>query len=136
MLGSSRIVAFVPTRNPANARTFYEHTLGLRFVSHDDFAIVFDAGGTMVRVTTVPEFKPSPFTILGWDVPDVEEAVGSLRKKGVSFEKYNLPDQNEQGVWAAPSGAKVAWFKDPDGNILSVTQFATTRTNGRQPCDT
>jgi len=123
MLGSSRIMAFVPTRDPKKARTFYEGTLGLRFVSEDHFALVFDAQGIMLRVTTVPEFKPSSFTILGWEVPDIEQAVAALRDRGVVFENYGLPDQNERGIWAAPSGARVAWFKDPDGNVLSATQF-------------
>jgi catechol 2,3-dioxygenase-like lactoylglutathione lyase family enzyme len=123
MLGSSRIMAFVPTNEPAKARAFYEGTLGLRFVSEDHFALVFDAEGIMLRVTTVPDFKPTKFTILGWEVPDVENAVATMRQRGVTFENYGLPDQNERGIWAAPSGAKVAWFKDPDGNILSVTQF-------------
>ena len=123
MLAGSRIIAFAPTGNPIKARAFYEGTLGLRFVSEDHFALVFDAEGIMLRVTTVPEFKPSSFTILGWEVPDIEDAVLKLRQRGVHFENYGLPDQNDRGIWAAPSGAKVAWFKDPDGNVLSVTQF-------------
>ena len=123
MLEGSRIMAFVPTKNPPEARAFYEGTLGLRFVSEDHFALVFDADGIMLRVTTVPDFRPTKFTIVGWEVSDVENAVSTLRQKGITFENYGLPDQNERGIWAAPSGAKVAWFKDPDGNILSVAQF-------------
>src|SRR5579859_6101686 len=123
MLGASRIMAFVPTRDPVRARGFYEGALGLRFIGEDHFALVFDTEGIMLRVTTVPEFEPMKFTILGWEVPDVENAVATLEGRGVRFEHYGLPDQNERGVWAAPSGAKVAWFKDPDGNVLSVTQF-------------
>jgi len=123
MLGSSKIMAFVPTADPKRARSFYEHTLGLRFVSEDQFAVVFDADGVMLRVTNVPEFKPRSFTILGWQVADIASAVSSLSEKGVSFEKYGFEGQDNSGVWASPSGAKVAWFKDPDGNVLSVTQF-------------
>lgn len=123
MLGGSRIMAFVPTQDPTKARAFYEGTLGLRFVGEDHFALVFDAEGIMLRVTTVPEFSPTKFTILGWEVPDVDNAVSALQAKGVIFENYGLPDQNQHGIWSAPSGAKVAWFKDPDGNVLSVTQF-------------
>lgn len=122
MLGSQIIVAFVPARDFKNSRAFYEGVLGLRFVSEDSFALVMDANGIMIRVTKVPEFKPHQFTILGWEVPDVEEYVTGLQRKGVKFEHYGLPHQNAQGVWSAPGGAKVAWFKDPDGNILSISQ--------------
>jgi catechol 2,3-dioxygenase-like lactoylglutathione lyase family enzyme len=123
MLGASRIMTFVPTQNPASARAFYEGTLGLRFVGEDHFALVFDADGVMLRVATVPEFTPRTYTILGWEVPDIESAVSALQERGLSFENYGFPDQNANGVWSAPSGAKVAWFKDPDGNVLSITQF-------------
>ena len=122
MLGGSRIVAFVPTQDPARSRAFYEQILGLRFVGEDHFALVFDAEGIMLRVTTVPEFNPTQFTILGWEVPDVEKAVSAMESRGVVFQKYGLPDQNAQGIWSAPSGARVAWFKDPDGNTLALFQ--------------
>jgi catechol 2,3-dioxygenase-like lactoylglutathione lyase family enzyme len=123
MLGASRIMTFVPTQNPALARAFYEGALGLRFVREGHFALVFDAGGIMLRVTTVPELRPARFTILGWEVPDIGEAVSALQERGVVFEKYGLPDQDELGIWRSPTGARIAWFKDPDGNVLSVTQF-------------
>jgi catechol 2,3-dioxygenase-like lactoylglutathione lyase family enzyme len=122
MLGSNKIVAFVPTRDSAQARAFYEGILGLRFVTDDGFALVLDANGIMVRVAKVPEFKPAQFTILGWEVSDIERTVSDLVKRGVSFEKYGFPGQNEHGIWSAPGGAKVAWFKDPDGNVLSLSQ--------------
>jgi catechol 2,3-dioxygenase-like lactoylglutathione lyase family enzyme len=118
-------VAFVPTRNPARARAFYEGTLGLRFVSEDPFAVVFEANGVMIRaanVSNVKDFKPAPFTILGWLVIDIAKAVRGLNKKGLSFERFQGMDQNALGVWSSPSGAKIAWFKDPEGNLLSVTQ--------------
>lgn len=124
MLGSSKIVALVPTKDAKRARSFYEGALGLRFVSEDKFALVLDANGIMLRVTKVPEFKPQPFTIVGWEVPDIAQAVSSLGEKGVHFENYGLPGQDAQGIWSAPSGAKVAWFQDVDGNVLSLTQFA------------
>lgn len=126
MLGSARIVAFVPTRDAKNARAFYEGVLGLRLVSEDRFATVFDANGIMLRVVNAPRFEPHPFTILGWEVPRIEVAVSGLRAKGVSFERYSGLDQDPQGIWTAPGGAKVAWFKDPDGNVLSVTQHEVT----------
>ena len=122
MLGSTRIMAFIPTRDTTKARSFYEGSLGLRFVSEDQFALELDANGIMVRVTKVPEFKPQQFTILGWEVPNIKEALSDLEERGVSFEKYGLGGQDSRGIWAAPGGAKVAWFKDPDGNVLSVSQ--------------
>ena len=122
MLGSKKIMAFVPTRNSKKARSFYEGVLGLRFVSEDPFALVLEANGITVRVAKVPEYKPQQFTILGWQVSDIEEAVSGLQKKGVQFEKYGMDGQDDRGIWTAPGGAKVAWFKDPDGNILSVSQ--------------
>jgi len=124
MLGAMKVMTFVPTRNSEAARSFYEKILGLRFVSDDRFALVFDANGIMLCVTRAPEFKPHPFTILGWEVPDIGTAVAELKKKGVNFEKFGLPGQDEHGIWSAPGGARVAWFKDPDGNVLSLTQFA------------
>lgn len=122
MLGSTKIVAFVPTRDAKKAKSFYEGLLGLRFVSEDRFAVVLDANGISVRVSNVPEFKPHPFTILGWEVSEIEKVVSGLEARGVHFEKYGFEGQDQQGVWTAPTGDKVAWFKDPDGNILSVSQ--------------
>jgi catechol 2,3-dioxygenase-like lactoylglutathione lyase family enzyme len=124
MLNSRQIVAFVPTKRVNEARAFYKEVLGLRFVSEDSFALMFDADGTMLRVSIVPDFKPHPFTILGWQVPNIQEAVSDLRAKGVTFEHFGFAEQDVQGIWSAPGGAKVAWFKDPDGNVLSLTQLA------------
>jgi catechol 2,3-dioxygenase-like lactoylglutathione lyase family enzyme len=98
--------------------------LGLRVLSQDNFALVLDANGIMLRVTSVPPgFKPQPFTVLGWQVPDIAREVSALKQKGVQFERYGLPTQDAEGIWSAPGGAKIAWFKDPDGNILSLTQM-------------
>jgi catechol 2,3-dioxygenase-like lactoylglutathione lyase family enzyme len=124
MLGSFDLIAFVPTRDPARARQFYEQTLGLEFVSEDSFAVVFNAYGTTVRianVSQVKDFRPAPFTILGWRVMNASDTAGDLARKGVRFERFDGMDQDAQGIWESPSGAKVAWFKDPDGNILSIT---------------
>ena len=126
ILGRSELVAFVPTTDAARARAFYEGVLGLRLVSDEKpFAIVFDANGTMIRVTTVPELKPQLFTILGWRVADIEATVDRLAAGGVEFQRYkSMNDSDPRGIWNSPSGARVAWFKDPDGNVLSLTEFA------------
>jgi catechol 2,3-dioxygenase-like lactoylglutathione lyase family enzyme len=124
MLASHKIMAFAPTLDANKARPFYEGVLGLRVISQDNFALALDANSIMLRVTNVPpSFKPQPFTILGWQVPDITETVSALKRKGVHFESYGLPTQDAEGIWTAPGGAKIAWFKDPDGNILSLTQF-------------
>ena len=125
MLGSSDLIAFVPTRDPAKARDFYEDTLGLEFLSADPFALVFNAHGTTLRIANVSDvkaFKPQPFTIVGWVVTNVSDTAGDLLKKGIRFERFPGMDQDAKGIWQSPSGARVAWFKDPDGNILSITQ--------------
>ena len=122
MLGKNKIVAFVPTQDPAKARAFYEGVLGLRFVKDDGFASVFDANGIMVRVAKMPDFKPLPFTILGWEVSGIESVAAEMSTKGVHFECFGFFEQDALGIWTAPTGDKVAWFKDPDGNLLSVSQ--------------
>jgi catechol 2,3-dioxygenase-like lactoylglutathione lyase family enzyme len=121
MLGSINIVAFVPTRDSEKARAFYEGVLGLRFVKDDGFAVVMDANGIMVRIAKA-QFTPAPFTILGWQVHDIRTVASALQSKGVQFERFGFFEQDEVGIWTAPTGDKVAWFKDPDGNILSVSQ--------------
>jgi catechol 2,3-dioxygenase-like lactoylglutathione lyase family enzyme len=123
MLGSIDIVAFVPTKDFEKSRAFYEGVLGLRFVKNDGFAMVLDANGIMVRVAKA-QFTPAPFTILGWQVLDIEKIVTGLQGKGVQFERFGFFEQDALGIWTAPSGDKVAWFKDPDGNVLSVSQHA------------
>lgn len=123
-LASSSLVAFVGVCDPDRAKRFYRDTLGLRLVSEElPFALVFDVQGTMLRVTVVPEVKPAKFTVLGWKVPDIQGAVSSLYMAGVEFQRYAGLQQDGLGIWTSPSGARVAWFHDPDGNILSVTQF-------------
>ena len=124
MLNNSNVVAFVATSKPESAKSFYEQTLGLRLILDDAFAIVFDANGVMLRVQKVQEHIPPPYTVLGWDVADIDASVKELSAKGVRCEWYEWLEQDESGVWTAPSGAKIAWFKDPDGNTLSLTQFS------------
>jgi catechol 2,3-dioxygenase-like lactoylglutathione lyase family enzyme len=123
-LATSDLIGFVSTAGPARARDFYANVLGLRLVSDEPFALVFDAHGTMLRVTTAQVVHPAPYTVLGWRVPDIALAVAKLGARGVAFETFDGLAQDVAGVWASPSGARIAWFKDPDGNILSLTQFA------------
>jgi catechol 2,3-dioxygenase-like lactoylglutathione lyase family enzyme len=122
MLGSNNIVAFVPITDGAKAREFYEGKLGLGFLKDDDFAIVFESNGIRLRAVKMKEVKPAHFTVLGWEVKAIEQVVTSLRERGVHFETFGFFKQDELGIWTAPSGDKVAWFKDPDGNILSVSE--------------
>jgi catechol 2,3-dioxygenase-like lactoylglutathione lyase family enzyme len=122
MLSAFKPVCFVATAKSAAAKKFYRDTLGLTLVEDGPFAIVFDANGTTLRVQKVESVSPAGYTVLGWEVDDIERAVQRLTKKGVRFEQYAGLPQDELGVWIAPSGARVAWFKDPDGNTLSLSQ--------------
>jgi catechol 2,3-dioxygenase-like lactoylglutathione lyase family enzyme len=123
MLTSSKMVGFVPTRDSKRSREFYEGKLGFQFVSDDPFALVVLSGANKIRVAKVPKnFAPVAFTILGWEVQDIEAVVAWLKGRGVTFEKYPFVQDQELGIWTAPNGDKVAWFKDPDGNVLSVAQ--------------
>lgn len=122
MLSSDKIIAFVTITDPQKARAFYEGVLGLKFVKDDGFALVFDANGIMVRAVKMKEVTPLPFTVLGWQVSGIEDAVRDLTNKGVHFEIFGFFKQDQLGIWTAPTGDKVAWFKDPDGNVLSVSE--------------
>ncbi len=122
MLGDKELKAFVPTIMPEKARFFYRDILGLKLLSEDNYALQFDANGIELRVTIVPELKPHGFTVLGWNVPDIISEVKSLNGKGIVCERYNFLEQDDLGIWVAPGGSKVAWFKDPDGNLLSLTE--------------
>jgi catechol 2,3-dioxygenase-like lactoylglutathione lyase family enzyme len=123
MLAAHPIMAFVATTRPDEARAFYEKTLGLRLLEDTPFALVFEVPGTTLRVQKAGPFQPHPFTALGWQVPDIQAAVRELGGRGVKFSRFDFIPQDEQGVWTTPDGAMVAWFKDPDGNTLSLTQF-------------
>jgi catechol 2,3-dioxygenase-like lactoylglutathione lyase family enzyme len=126
MLTTRPIVAFVATVDPPRAKAFYADTLGLRLVSEDAFALAFEAGGTLLRVATVQALQPAGYTVLGWIVPDIQQAVRDLSDRQVRFQRYDGMGQDEHGVWKAPSGARVAWFRDPDGNTLSITQLESS----------
>ena len=124
MLETSKLIAFVGSADLRQARLFYEQTLGLRMIERNEFACVFDANGTMLRVTAVAEVARAGYTVLGWQVSDIAAIVRGLTAKGVTFLRYAGMDQDESGVWTTPDGGKVAWFADPGGNVLSLTQFA------------
>jgi len=122
MLADSTLIAFLPTRDLERALGFFAHTLGLRLISSDPFALVFDTNGTRLRVTAVSGLTPAPYTVAGWTVADMARTVASLGTHGVTFERFAGMEQDGLGVWTTPDGAKVAWFKDPDGNTLSLIQ--------------
>lgn len=122
MLASGKMVGFVPTTDYDKARAFYEGKLGFEFVSLDQYALVMSAGGHQVRISKTPNFTPRQGTILGWEVENIEMAAAWLRDRGVTLEKYPFAQNRELGIWTTPAGDKVAWFKDPDGNILSLSQ--------------
>lgn len=124
MLGSTNIIAFVPIKDSERSRAFYEGILGLRFIKDDGFALVLDANGIMIRAVKMKDFTPAQFTVLGWQVSDIESVVRELGEKGIHFEIFGFFKQDELGIWTTPTGDKVAWFKDPDGNTLSVSQHS------------
>jgi catechol 2,3-dioxygenase-like lactoylglutathione lyase family enzyme len=124
VLADAAFIGFIPVRDLATARSFYAETLGLRVVEQTPFALVVDAGGTMLRVTPAPGLEPRPFTIAGWKVPDIKAAVRALAGRGVGFTRYDGMAQDDLGIWATPGGDQIAWFTDPDGNTLSLTEFA------------
>jgi catechol 2,3-dioxygenase-like lactoylglutathione lyase family enzyme len=122
-LREQQVIAFVATSDPDRAKTFYRDTLGLRLVFEEiPFALVFDANGIMLRVSIVKKLSPAAFTVLGWQVPNIKAAAKTLTKAGVQFARYPGMQQDELGIWNSPNGAKVAWFKDPDGNTLSISE--------------
>ena len=121
MLDSANVIGFIPTKDFRRAKAFYGAKLGLRLVATDKFALVFESGGTTIRVVKVSGFEPAGFTILGWRVDDIQQRVAALLERGVVFERFPWMKQDAQGIWIAPGGARVAWFKDPDGNVLSLS---------------
>lgn len=123
MLSSAELIAFASTARPDGAAAFYRDVLGLTLVADEPFALVFDAHGTMLRVTKVDAVQPAPYTVLGWRVTDIRKAVEELGGRGVVFERYAGMPQDDLGIWTSPAGARIAWFRDPDGNVLSLTQF-------------
>jgi catechol 2,3-dioxygenase-like lactoylglutathione lyase family enzyme len=123
MLSTANLIGFIATTDPARARAFYETILGLELAADEPFALLFNSNGTQVRVQKVESLSPAAYTALGWSVQDIGAEVEALTGRGVTFEKFPGLPQDDRGISAFPDGAQVAWFKDPDGNLLSLTQF-------------
>ncbi len=125
MLAGAAIAGFVPVRDLAEAEKFFSGKLGLQVLENNGFALVLAAGGgATVRCALTPDLTPQLFTILGWDVADIEAAVTELERVGIKPIVYPHFDQDERGIWTAPDGSRVVWFHDPDGNGLSLAQHA------------
>jgi catechol 2,3-dioxygenase-like lactoylglutathione lyase family enzyme len=123
MLSSESLIAFVATADSEKSKLFYRDVLGLRLVSDEPFAIVFDANGTQLRIQKTNDVKPPPYTSLGWQVRDIRAELARLAQHGVQPERFPQLQQDEAGIWTTPSSAQIAWFKDPSGHVLSLTQF-------------
>ena len=120
--GQSSLIAFLATTDSARTRAFYEGVLGLRLVSEDGFAVVYDVQGIELRIQKVERFEPQPHTALGWQVASIDRWVCEIVARGGAFERFTFLEQDGSGIWTSPSGARVAWLKDPDGNLLSLTE--------------
>lgn len=122
MLSQSSLIAFLATTDSARTRVFYEGILGIRFLNEDDFAVVYDVAGIELRIQKVERLAPQPHTVLGWLVRSIEQTVREVAARGGVFERYHFLAQDEAGIWTSPSGARVAWLRDPEGNLLSFTE--------------
>ena len=120
----TRVVTFLMTADPAAALHFYRDMLGFTFLRDDEFALVFEMHGTTLRIAKAAQFSPAQHTVLGWEVEDIHSALEELQHRGITFECFPNMGQDEMGICTFPSNDKVAWFKDPDGNLLSITQLA------------
>ena len=127
MLNQQSIIAFVAVSDYAKSRAFYEGILGLKFLSQDNFAMVMESNGTKIRMAKVPNLEPAPFTVLGWEVSNVGKMVEGLESRGVAFDRYGFMLKDGPPVWTAPGGDQVAWFKDPDGNVLSLSTHVSSK---------
>jgi len=124
MLGSARLQTLVWTSDTARAKPFYSDVLGLRFARESLGALVYEVGGGELRVSPVPSTKPSEHTVVGFAVDDLSEVVDGLEQHAIAPERFPGFDHDERGMWTAPDGTRVVWFRDPDGNLLSAVQYA------------
>ncbi|MBL8018723.1 MAG: hypothetical protein JNM27_03580 [Leptospirales bacterium] len=123
MTKTGALIAFLATTNPSRALIFYRDIIGLTFVADEPFALVFENESTMIRIQKVESLSPHPFTSLGWKVGVIRNRIKELKNLGIRFEVYDFLKQDNDGIWQTPDGSLIAWFKDPDGNLLSLTQF-------------
>lgn len=121
-LRNQTTVSFLATENATRSRDFFENVIGLEFIEETQFALVFSTGNSQLRIQKVDQLYSPPYTSMGWQVGEIETVVSNLVARGVFFEMLSGIDQDDNGIWTSPSGAKIAWFKDPDGNMLSLTQ--------------
>ena len=124
MRSEQDLFTFVPITDGERAKAFYQDVLGLSLLADTPFAVVFKVPGGTLRLAKTPEFHPQPFSLVGWVVPDIEADMAALRAKGVSFEQFEGLPQDDAGIWTVPDGTRISWFRDPDGNLLSLTQDA------------
>ncbi|MCI4373377.1 MAG: VOC family protein [Thermoplasmata archaeon] len=122
MLETANVIAFLATARPEESRRFYQETLGLISLGEDPRTLMFDCNGTTLRIQKLKAVAPGPHTALGWQVSDLVREVHTLSASGVKFVRYTGLDQDRDAIWTAPGGTLVAWFKDPDGNVLSLTE--------------
>ncbi|RZV43669.1 MAG: VOC family protein [Acidimicrobiales bacterium] len=122
MFGKFPVSVFLATSNEERCQEFYQNTLGLSLVDNNPYAIVFELNGVELRISKVPSFTPHPWTVLDWQVDKLATAMAALIDKGVEFERFAGMHQDDDGIWTTPDGVKIAWFKDPDGNVLSVSK--------------
>jgi catechol 2,3-dioxygenase-like lactoylglutathione lyase family enzyme len=122
MLGTADLVAFAPSSDLTRSGAFYGEILGLELLDESPIALVFDANGTVLRVTLVDQVAPAGYTVLGWSVDELSETIHALSARGVAFERFAGMTQDELGIWTSPGGDRVAWFRDPDNNMLSLTE--------------
>ena len=122
-LDRADLVAFLPTTDLDRAGAFFGDLIGLLLIDEDDYAVTFDANGTPLRVVAVHDLHPPHYTAVGWLVDDIGATIDALAARGLTFERFDDMGQDERGVWTAPGGDLVAWFKDPDGTTLSLTQL-------------
>lgn len=122
MFDAFPISVFIATAKPEESKAFYQDVMGLTLVDDNPFALVFNLSGAELRISKVPSFAPQPFTVLDWQVGNLEKSMSNLAGKGINFELFSGMDQDENGVWSTPEGVRIAWFKDPDDNVLSISK--------------
>jgi len=125
MLTDEKLKAFIPTVKPKEAKLFYRGILGLTLLSEDNYALEVETSGALLRITTVQDLTPHPFTILGCNLNNIIPVIKELNGKNIFCERYDFLEQDNMGIWTSPNGSKVAWFKDPDGNVLSLTEYGS-----------